>query len=241
MKRYLSYGGGINSTALMLLLIDEEIDFESVFVDHSTDYPETYEYVSMLINKGYPITVIKPSFQGFDSLYEYCVDSKMTPVRMMRWCTQHFKIEPLMEYCDKPRIEYVGIDADEPHRARPSNDSKINKQFPLVDKGIGRDKCIEIIKSHGLPVPPKSGCYICPFQRRSQWVELSKRNDGLWCKALAIEDISTNRQIEKGINVNYATKLPLRSLVMPKDARGRLNRLDQPDIFDEYKSCQCGL
>lgn len=40
-KRYLSYGGGVNSTALLLLMHDEGLDFEAVFVDHGTDYPQT--------------------------------------------------------------------------------------------------------------------------------------------------------------------------------------------------------
>jgi len=46
MKKYLSHGMGVNSTALMLLLEDEGIEFESVFIDHGGDYPETYEYVN---------------------------------------------------------------------------------------------------------------------------------------------------------------------------------------------------
>jgi len=40
MKNYLSHGMGVNSTALMLLLADEGIEFESVFVYHGGDYPE---------------------------------------------------------------------------------------------------------------------------------------------------------------------------------------------------------
>jgi len=41
MRKYLSHGVGVNSTALMLLLEDEGVEFESVFVDHGGDYPET--------------------------------------------------------------------------------------------------------------------------------------------------------------------------------------------------------
>ena len=52
MKKYLSHGMGVNSRALMLLLEDEGIEFENVFVNHGGDYPETYEYVIYLKDKG---------------------------------------------------------------------------------------------------------------------------------------------------------------------------------------------
>ena len=48
-KNYLSFGGGVNSVALMLWLIEHDIEFEAVFADHGGDYPETYEYVDMLV------------------------------------------------------------------------------------------------------------------------------------------------------------------------------------------------
>jgi len=39
MKKYLSYGGGVDSTAMMLMLLDQGEEFEAIFVDHETDYP----------------------------------------------------------------------------------------------------------------------------------------------------------------------------------------------------------
>lgn len=47
MKKYLSFGGGVNSVAMMLMLLDQKDDFEAIFVDHGTDWPETYEYFEM--------------------------------------------------------------------------------------------------------------------------------------------------------------------------------------------------
>lgn len=32
MKNYLSFGGGVNSVAMMLLLLDEGVEFEAVYV-----------------------------------------------------------------------------------------------------------------------------------------------------------------------------------------------------------------
>jgi len=54
MKNYLSFGGGVNSVALYLYLLDQKVEFEAVFVDHGTDWPETYDYVEMF-KKKYPL------------------------------------------------------------------------------------------------------------------------------------------------------------------------------------------
>lgn len=39
MNEYLSYGAGVNSTALMLYLLDQGWDGEIIFVDHGGDHP----------------------------------------------------------------------------------------------------------------------------------------------------------------------------------------------------------
>ena len=65
MNIYLSFGGGVNSVAMYLYALDEGWDFEAVFVDHGTDWPETYEYVEMF-KKMYPVTVLRPDVTGHD-------------------------------------------------------------------------------------------------------------------------------------------------------------------------------
>jgi hypothetical protein len=77
MKKYLSYGGGVNSTAMYLLMLDQGIEFESVFVHHGTDWPETYQYVAgfqwwLKANGHKPITVLIPIHGGNSVLYDYC-------------------------------------------------------------------------------------------------------------------------------------------------------------------------
>lgn len=52
MKNYLSFGGGVNSVAMYLIMLDDGMipgdstnGFEAVYVDHGGDWPETLEYV----------------------------------------------------------------------------------------------------------------------------------------------------------------------------------------------------
>ena len=238
-RRYLSFGGGVNSTALLLLLTDEGVDFEAVFVDHGTDYPETYKYVAMLQERGYPITVIKPDFRGFDNLYDYSLHANMVPTQFMRWCTANFKIGPLYAYFEHPCEVYIGIDAGEERRAKDSRDPGITNLFPLVERGIDRAGCVAIIASHGLPPAPRSSCFICPFQSRAQWIALNRERPDLWCKAVTLETASVASQ--KRDEPFYINARPLDEVVRAKDGRGQYVNAEQTDLWDDRRPCQCGL
>jgi 3'-phosphoadenosine 5'-phosphosulfate sulfotransferase (PAPS reductase)/FAD synthetase len=41
-------------------------------------------------------------------------------------------------------------------------------EMPLMEWGMDLDDCIAVIQDAGLPVPPKSSCYFCPFQKRHE-------------------------------------------------------------------------
>jgi hypothetical protein len=228
-KKYLSYGGGVNSTALMILLRNKGVEFESVFEDHGGDYPETYAYVEMLQSKGYPITVIEAKVEGLN-LYDYCLKYGILPSRQMRWCTDKFKIRHALSYYERPCIVYLGFDYDEIGRAKPSRDSGIENVFPLIDEGIDREGCKKIILKAGLPVPKKSGCYFCPFAKVKEFKILRDEYPDLWCKAKHMEQRAVDRRISQGKSPFYLRDKPL----------DRVVNEGQDDLFGWRKPCQCG-
>lgn len=234
MKNYLSFGGGVNSVALYLYLTDHKIDFEAVFVDHGTDWPETYEYFELfqkwIEEKGYPkITVVESG-----NLYDYCWNHKMVPNFMRRWCTRIFKVEKLLEYYQGSGFEFIGIDANEIRRAKMQTRKGFEARYPLIEANMGRRECKEIIKKHGLPIPMKSGCYICPFQRVSQWKELRRKHPELFCKATELEQRNIEYRIEQGKKPLYLNQNPKASLRV-------IVQEDQTPVFeqDEYPPCRC--
>lgn len=241
MKNYLSFGGGVNSVALYLYLSDQGVDFEAVFVNHGTDWPETYEYFDMfqawLENKGLKkITELKTDVQGSKTLYDHCWEKRMIPSFMRRWCTSKFKIRILQAYFKPPAFELIGIDADESHRAKINVRKGLESRYPLIEAGIGRNECKKIIADKGLPVPPKSGCYICPFQRVGQWKNLRREHPDLFCKAVNLEKRNIEYRIERGKKPLYLSqnpKAPLKAIVNE----------DQYALFeqDEYPPCRCSL
>jgi len=244
MKNYLSMGFGVNSVAMHLMLLDQGIDFESVFVHHGTDWPETYDYAAgfqwWLKAHGYkPVTIlypnktIKKTGEHWDSLIDYCEDREVMPYRQRRWCTADFKVRPLLKYCEAPCFQFIGIDAGESHRAKISTDAGIEHRWPLIEQGIDREGCKKIIADHGLPIPRKSGCYICPFQRKSQWKELRVKHPCLFSRAVALEQVGMKKSMMKSGKEYPLAHKPLPDLVNE----------NQQSLFEEmeYPPCQCGL
>jgi len=246
MKKYLSFGGGVNSVAMILMLLDQKEEFEAIFVDHGTDWPETYEYFNMfqgwLKDHGHKlITVLKPNYsrkkgtEPFNNLYNYAHFRKIVPSGFMRWCTRDFKVKPIYKYVEKPCFMLLGIDWGEVKRAKISIEKGVENRFPLIEHEIDRDDCKNIIKAHSLLVPMKSGCYICPFQRRNQWIELRKTHPDLFCKAQQLEQRNMDYRKSKG-------KKPMTISA----SRKRLSVLvdeSQMHLFkeDDYPPCQCEL
>lgn len=235
-KNYLSFGGGVNSVALMLWLIEHDIEFEAVFADHGGDYPETYEYVDMLMDKGYEITVLKPRYniRGIErDIYGECYEYKMCP-GSHRWCTSKYKVIPIKNYVSKPCFLFLGIAAEEAHRAKRNKEYEfgIIRDYPLIDHNINRQGCVEIIKRHGLPVPPKSGCFFCPFQKASEIRELYHRCDDLFDRALELEKRNIEYNKQKGkprSGYLHISNRPLEVVAMT----------NQIELFDDMWPCAC--
>jgi len=193
MKQYLSHGMGVNSTALMLLLEDEGIEFESIFVNHGGDYPETYQYLTYLQNCGFEITEILPNVEGsYSSLYDFCFDKKIIPFRRFRWCTEKFKVIPFLNYIETPCICYLGFDIGEKKRAfsrkaKRKKERDVIYKYPLIDAKMNRKDCVNLIQTSGLKTPPKSGCFFCPFMRREEIRAMYLHHCDLYEKAKLLE------------------------------------------------------
>jgi len=173
----------------MLLLKDEGIEAENVFVDHGGDYPETYEYVEYLKTKGYEITILVPDYCGCHTIEEYAQKYNLFPGFHFRWCTARFKIKPLHKYYEKPCIDYIGIAADEARRTQNCRKVKgITARYPLIEKGITRDGCITIIKEHRLKVPRRSGCWCCPFMSKPEVRRLFLEQPDLYKRRKELEE-----------------------------------------------------
>lgn len=243
MKNYLSFGAGVNSVALYVLMERIGLEFEAIFVDHGGDWPETYKYIDYFIATGRPVTILKPECyrknqdRTYNNLYEYCWEMKMVPSMMARWCTKDFKVKPINRYIQTPCFMHLGIDAGEAKRARMNTQAGVESRWLLIEHDIDRDGCKNIIESAGVEIPPKSGCWFCPYQRMAQWKQLRMKHPDLFCKAQKLEERTRQARISRG---KQPFSLRGDGVILGKLINDRQFAL--PGMEDiEYPPCQCGL
>ena len=87
----------------------------------------------------------------------------------------------------EPVEGWIGISTNESRRAVISSVDFQTKRYPLIEMGLSRDDCERIIAEAGLPVPPKSGCWFCPFQKQARWHQLKREEPDLFERALFLE------------------------------------------------------
>ena len=267
--RFVSYGGGVQSTALLVLAAQRRIDFPTFVmanVGDDSEHPATLEYVRNIAapyaaeNEVDLHLIDRVKRDGsVETLYERLTRegsrSVPIPVRMSngapgtRSCTVDFKIKVTAKWSKQhgatkqdPAIVGIGISRDEIHRANTNrNEPHQRKVYPLVGVGeetglsMSRQDCMNLIRDAGLPVPPKSSCYFCPFHRPSTWDEMARTEPELFEKAAHLEDTLNARRDELGKARVYLTRFnkPLRTIV----ARGQDAMFE---IDDADGSCDSG-
>jgi len=232
MTHILSYGGGVNSTAIIALALLGELPMPDyiVFSDTGAEWPHTYKYLNYIEKQGIKLVYLTGGMRGEYigmTLIEWCREKSFIPSRMNRWCTDYWKRTPVRKFTKafNEAEVWIGIDAGEAHRA----EGKRHAKFPLVELGINRNQCREIIKKSGLGIPRKSGCFICPYQAKRQWTELKRDYPELWKIAVELEHNSIfhkNNFTYKGI--------PIEKYVADLDKQ---EELDFGIILDQKCAC----
>ena len=223
MLNVISYGGGVQSTAMIVLAAKGIIDYPTALfsnVGDDSEHPSTLEYVrniAMPWAAKHGIEVIELHRtnrygEPTETIYQKLVNPEHRsfgiPVRMStgaparRSCTVDYKIRVVAKYLrqngatkDNPAHVAIGISTDEIQRAN-------NKQpfpyeivdYPLLDLGYSRTDCEKIIYEAGLPVPPKSSCYFCPFHKKSTWQEMRRDEPELFRKAVELEKLINQKR-----------------------------------------------
>lgn len=241
--RLVSYGGGVQSTALLVLAAEGHIDFPTfVFanVGDDTERKATLRYIEQHAKPyaaRHSIELVETWRRRRDGTSETLMQrlerpgsrSIPIPVRMSngapgnRQCTEDFKIKVIGKWAkdhgatpDNPATVGIGISLDEFHRAnnrRPVPHEQV--VYPLLDLNLRRSDCERIIRKAGLPVPPKSSCFFCPFHRPQFFRDLRRQEPDEFEKACQLEDLLNQRRDELGKDHVYLTRFnrPLREAI----------------------------
>jgi hypothetical protein len=226
--RIFSYGGGVQSTAALVLAAQGEIDFP-VFLFANTgddsELPDTLRYVrevAMPYAAAHGIELQEVRRTRRDktpapTLYQAVVEHP-TEIAIpifyedgshgRRACTKHWKTVPIAKWTkahgatpETPATLGLGISIDEWHRANmTSRFAWQTVSYPLLDLRMNRADCAALIERAGLPVPRKSSCWFCPFRRRGDWTKMKQENPSLYMNAVVLEQDIIAKRSRRGLS-----------------------------------------
>lgn len=83
--------------------------------------------------------------------------------------------------------QYIGISLDEMGRAKPSREPWIVTRWPLIEQRTTRAGCVQWMREHGYPDPPRSACWYCPFRSNREWRHLRDTEPHSFDKAVEFD------------------------------------------------------
>jgi 3'-phosphoadenosine 5'-phosphosulfate sulfotransferase (PAPS reductase)/FAD synthetase len=174
--RILSFGGGVDSSAILihhLMVADLGID-QVVFADTGAESQATYDnvefFAELCADAGLPFEVI---WKDGETITEWVTRNGTVPVMAggKHVCSRRFKGEVIAKwvrdsFAAKTKITYlIGIEANEGSRTErftKPDDDNAEYEYPLQDLGMTRQDCLDLLAEHGVEVA-KSSCVFCPF------------------------------------------------------------------------------
>lgn len=267
--RVLSLGAGVQSSTLLLMALDGEIERPdcAIFADTQWEPAAVYRHLDWLQERAdaaglplYRVTVgnirkhIERSKAGytFRSIPLFVRNKVGERGQLRRQCTKHYKVEPitkkireLLGYRPRQPVRHVverwqGISLDEVYRMRTSREIWCVNRYPLIDARMSRWDCLLWMRARGYPDPPKSACIGCPYHSNSYWRQMRDTAPDEWAEATRFDD-----EIRHG----------LRGVEMPAFVHSSLKPLAEVDLstlrergqlemFDDFNAeCEgmCGV
>jgi len=218
MMRFLSWGCGVQSTTLGEMSAQGDLEPLDAIITADTGWERqaTYDvrafYAERWRKMGLRIEIVTGGNVRIQGAEEHIHIPFWTadggPLR--RQCTRHFKIKPVRRKvreilgfhpsnppAPKPGAAemWLGISLDEWTRASESDVLFQVHRWPLLEKKMDRQDCIEYLESRGLPVPVKSACIGCPFRRASEWIEMRRDAPGEFASAIEFDEVNRHNPL----------------------------------------------
>lgn len=262
MKYVFSCGGGVQSTACLVLAAQERIPYRTFIfanVGDNAEDPRTIAYVREVLKPyaaAHGIEWVDVQRRRRDGapvdLYEDLhrpIRSIDIPVRMAngspgnRNCTVNWKIRPIAKWikANAPGCTLgKGISTDEPHRATPSReDDGYRSAYPLIELGLSRQDCLRLVAHAKMPQPPKSSCWFCPYRTGHQWAALKAERPELFDRAAMLERHLNAKRAAIGKDPVFLSSAGAsRRLPLDQVFADQLCLL--PEWIDEQDGCESG-
>lgn len=213
-KNIISLGAGVQSSAMALMAACGELTPMpdcAIFADTGAEPKGVYDWLNWL-EKQLPFPVYRVSAGNLrdDLLSTEPGRSASIPAftefrgnigMTRRQCTREYKVEPIQQAVRKliglkpgergPKTvavrQWIGISLDEMQRMKDSGKSYIENVWPLIDKRITRQHCLDWMAARGYPKPAKSACTFCPYHDDSMWRDMKLNDPESFASAVEVD------------------------------------------------------
>jgi hypothetical protein len=256
-----SYGGGTQSCAIAVLIAQGRLPLPEriVIADTGREASETWEYLErhiqpLLATVGATVEIASHDLSTVD-LYSPKEGTLLIPAytisvakgyALSNFCSSEWKKAVVRRYLraagygpDRPVTTWIGISLDEVGRAKPSELKWQELTWPLLDFGFRRHDCRRIVVDAGLPEPPRSSCWMCPYRRATQWRHLRDNYPADFAKAVALDATIREQDIANGNAGVYLHKS--RVPLAEADLREKDEQVGQGSLFGEVEGCDSGM
>lgn len=197
----------------------------AIFADTGAEPQAVYDHLTWLKEQlSYPVHVVQwrnlkqdllSAVDGKQDSYTipFYTANKKTGKKgvLMRQCTRDYKVRPvtnktreLMGYKryqhvdkNKWKVEMlIGISTDEMQRMRENILKYALNVYPLIEKNMSREDCLDWMEKNKYPKPPRSACTFCPYHSNKEWRSL-KKNEKEWQEVVKIDKMIRNLDSKK--------------------------------------------
>ena len=154
-----------------------------------------------------------------------------------RQCTYEYKIRPIERFVRrtvlglKPRQrapkekvirQWYGISLDEMQRMSKDFNAFTTNYYPLIEKRMTRQHCIEWLEQRGI-LAPRSACIGCPFHHDKEWRNLKDNSPDEWQEAVEFDEAIRHWGGMRGEVYLHSARIPLAEVDLTTDVeRGQL-------------------
>lgn len=197
MRHIVSFSGGKDSTAMLLMMIEKGMQIDEIRAfDTGWEFPQMYEHWAKVEDYiGRKINVIHPKKSFRFWMFEHGVIARGGPLKGQVhrigygwpshgrwWCTR--EKQGALNRASRGTVMYVGIAADEEHRI------KKGKIYPLIEWGITEAAALKYCMDRGFDWGglyshfDRVSCFCCPLQPLDDLRTLRRHFPELWHQML---------------------------------------------------------
>lgn len=212
-----SYGGGVQSTAILCLVAQGKLPAPDVTImaDTSHERSSTWRYLSdhampIMDSIGIEFTIaphslakvdlyshkgdlLIPAFSQKGKLHSFC--SNEWKQRVVRRALRSMGFGP-----QNPIVMWLGMSIDELDRMKHADKKWVENYYPLIESiRLSRVRCKAVIQNFGLPIPPQSCCKFCPNMTNREWLEMRETDPDDFQEAVRIALLINDNDKQGGV------------------------------------------